>query len=234
MPYAPHIKRIADSVQGRSASDSDFLGVTVQIRWSRPKVTSLDPSIRRYRFTVRASASFRQRRAVGGSVQRSRRGAPAPQHHPRQADDGTHRKILAALKGVRGREPVDLAALELLVVRFSYLITEQVWIKEVDINPLLASPDGLLGFRFSASCSNLPTSGVPPRAAIRPYPSQYVQPWTFPDGVEVLIRPIRPEDEPMIARFHERLSERSVYLRVFSFDGPGPACLARSFDSYLL
>jgi acetyltransferase len=42
-----------------------------------------------------------------------------------------------------------------------------------------------------------------------------VQPWKFPDGAEILIRPIRPEDEPMIARFHERLSERSVYLRYF-------------------
>jgi acetyltransferase len=59
------------------------------------------------------------------------------------------------------------------------------------------------------------TLSSPPRSAIRPYPAQYVQPWTFPDGAEVLIRPIRPEDEPMIARFHERLSERSVYLRYF-------------------
>lgn len=56
---------------------------------------------------------------------------------------------------------------------------------------------------------------VPPRPAIRPYPTQYVQPWKFPDGAEVLIRPIRPEDEPAIARFHQGLSERSVYLRYF-------------------
>ncbi len=50
-------------------------------------------------------------------------------------------KIFRALKGVRGRKPVNLAALEELLVRFSRLVTEQRWIKEIDINPLLASPD---------------------------------------------------------------------------------------------
>jgi len=53
-------------------------------------------------------------------------------------------RIYKALKGVRGRKPVDLAALEVLLVRFSALVAEQRWIKEIDINPLLASPDGLI------------------------------------------------------------------------------------------
>ena len=53
-------------------------------------------------------------------------------------------KIYTALKGVRGRDPVDLAALERLLVRFSQLITEQRWIKELDINPLMASPEKLI------------------------------------------------------------------------------------------
>ena len=52
--------------------------------------------------------------------------------------------IFNALKGVRGRKPVDLAALEELLVRFSQLVVEQPWIKEIDINPLLASPERLL------------------------------------------------------------------------------------------
>ena len=51
-------------------------------------------------------------------------------------------KIYKALKGVRGRKPVDLLALEVLLVRFSALVAEKRWIKEIDINPLLASPDG--------------------------------------------------------------------------------------------
>ncbi|MBI4893037.1 MAG: acetate--CoA ligase family protein [Acidobacteria bacterium] len=53
-------------------------------------------------------------------------------------------KIYKALKGVRGRKPVDLAGLEQLLVRFSRLVVEQPWIKEIDINPLLASPERLL------------------------------------------------------------------------------------------
>src|SRR5262249_34600651 len=53
-------------------------------------------------------------------------------------------KIYKALKGVRGRRPIDMAALEVLLVRFSALVAEQRWIKEIDINPLLASPDGLI------------------------------------------------------------------------------------------
>ena len=53
-------------------------------------------------------------------------------------------KIFRALRGVRGRKPVDLAALEQLMVRFSYLVVEQRWIKEIDINPLLASPERLV------------------------------------------------------------------------------------------
>jgi acetyltransferase len=53
------------------------------------------------------------------------------------------------------------------------------------------------------------------RRAIRPYPVQYVKPWPLGDGTEILIRPIRPEDEPLMVRFHATLSERSVYLRYF-------------------
>ena len=53
-------------------------------------------------------------------------------------------KIYHALKGVRGRKPVDLAALEKLMVGFSQLVAEQRWIKEIDINPLFASGDDLV------------------------------------------------------------------------------------------
>jgi len=54
-----------------------------------------------------------------------------------------------------------------------------------------------------------------PRAAIRPYPVQYIWDWKLKDGTAVTIRPIRPEDEPLMVQFHHTLSERSVYLRYF-------------------
>ncbi len=125
-------------------------------------------------------------------------------------------KIFAALKGVRGRKPIDLAALEAVLVRFSRLIVEQPRIRELDINPLLASPEGLIALdaRVVLHDPSTATDDLP-RTAIRPYPNQYVGPWVSKDGMPVVIRPIRPEDEPLLVKFHETLSERSVSLRYF-------------------
>jgi acetyltransferase len=125
-------------------------------------------------------------------------------------------KVFTALGGVRGRKAVNLAALEKLLVDFSTLVSEQRAIKEIDINPLLASPEGLLALDARIVVYE---AGAPPRpiSAIRPYPLQYVKPWRFEDGTEVMIRPMRPEDERLMARFHARVSERSVYQRYFQF-----------------
>jgi len=125
-------------------------------------------------------------------------------------------KIFTALTGVRGRKSVDVAALERLLVRFSYLVAEQRWIREIDINPLLASPERLIALdaRVVLHPPDMREEDLP-RLAIRPYPVQYLTPWRFDDGTEVLIRPIRPEDEPLMVRFHGTVSERSVYLRYF-------------------
>ena len=125
-------------------------------------------------------------------------------------------KIFTALKGVRGRKPVDMAALEQLLVRFSQLVVEQPWIAEIDINPLLASPERLLALDARIVLHGpAVTLDQLPKPAIRPYPLQYVAPWTMKDGKRITIRPIRPEDEPLMVKFHETLSDRSVYLRYF-------------------
>ena len=125
-------------------------------------------------------------------------------------------RIFTALKGVRGRKPVNMAALENLLVRFSQLVLEQRWIAEIDINPLLASPERLLALDARIVLHGpAVTLDQLPKPAIRPYPLQYVSSWTMKDGNQVTIRPIRPEDEPLMVRFHETLSDRSVYLRYF-------------------
>ena len=125
-------------------------------------------------------------------------------------------RIFAAFKGVRGRRPIDVPALAGLVVRFSQLVVEQPWISEIDINPLLASPGRLLALDARVV---LHAPGTDPRhlprPAVRPYPSQYVSSWVMKNGTEVTLRPIRPEDEPLMVKFHETLSDRSVYLRYF-------------------
>lgn len=125
-------------------------------------------------------------------------------------------RIFTALGGVRGRKPVDLAELERILVRFSRLVAEQHWIREIDINPLLASPEKIVALDARIVLYSPETREQDlPRLAIRPYPQQFVKPWVLENSTEVLIRPIRPEDEPMLARFHATLSERSVYLRYF-------------------
>ena len=66
-------------------------------------------------------------------------------------------KIFSALGGVRGRQPVNLVELEKLLVRFSFLVTEQKWIKEIDINPLLASARACFCvWQWAGDCSQVP------------------------------------------------------------------------------
>ncbi len=123
-------------------------------------------------------------------------------------------KIYKALKGVRGRKPVDLEALEQILVRFSQLIAEQKWIKELDINPLLASSDRLLALDARVVIYEKGvTEDKLHKLAIRPYPSQYVSSWTTKTGDQCTIRPVRDEDEPLMVKFHESLSDRTVYMR---------------------
>ena len=125
-------------------------------------------------------------------------------------------RVYEALQGVRGRKAIDLTALEELLVRFSQLVVEQPWIREIDINPLLASPQRLLALDARVVVYDRQTKAEDlPRLAIRPYPIQHVKPWSLKNGEPVVIRPIRPEDEPLLIRLHQALSERTVYLRYF-------------------
>jgi acetyltransferase len=128
-------------------------------------------------------------------------------------------RVFAALKGARGRAAIDVNALEQILVRFSKLVVEQPRIKEMEINPLLASPDRLVALDARIVLHGAEIDGKDlPRSAIRPYPTQYVSSWTMKNGAPVLFRPIRPEDEPLMVKFHETLSEQTVYLRYFHMD----------------
>ncbi|QSV64352.1 MAG: bifunctional acetate--CoA ligase family protein/GNAT family N-acetyltransferase [Dolichospermum sp. DL01] len=131
-------------------------------------------------------------------------------------------KIYKALQGVRGRKSIDIAALEQLMVEFSQLVVEQPGIKEIDINPLLAipptpiHPGGLIALdaRIVLHSADVEKHQLP-KLAIRPYPSQYISDWKLNNGTPITIRPIRPEDEPLMVEFHKTLSEESVYFRYF-------------------
>lgn len=128
-------------------------------------------------------------------------------------------KIYHALKGVRGRKAVDLAHLEKILVQFSNLIVQQRWIKECDINPLLAGAERIIA--LDARIVLHDKDEKPPRLAIRPYPTKYVKNWVVKDKTPIVIRPTRPEDEPAIAKFHKDLSQETIrqrYLKVLHYD----------------
>jgi acetyltransferase len=125
-------------------------------------------------------------------------------------------KIYTALAGARGRKAVNLTALEDILVRFSELIVQQPWIREIEINPLLASPEALVALDARAVLHDPATKEADlPRPAIRPYPAQYITTYPLRSGGQITLRPIRPEDEPLMVGFHGALSERTTYLRYF-------------------
>ncbi|MCC5632798.1 bifunctional acetate--CoA ligase family protein/GNAT family N-acetyltransferase [Nostoc sphaeroides CHAB 2801] len=130
-------------------------------------------------------------------------------------------RIYKALQGVRGRKAVNLEALEQLLVRFSQLVVEQRLIKEIDINPLLVKAEKITQNSLVALDARIVlhdldiTEAQLPKLAIRPYPTQYVDSWTTRNGMQVTIRPIRPEDEPLMIKLHHTLSEESVFFRYF-------------------
>jgi acetyltransferase len=126
-------------------------------------------------------------------------------------------RISRAFGSGRGQFAVDTVALEQLVVRFSQFVAGQRWIKEVDINPLFASPGAIVALdaRIILHDPDLPEAQLPV-PAIRPYPAQYALSFALADGTAVSVRPIRPEDEPMMVEFHGTLSDQSVYYRYFS------------------
>lgn len=127
-------------------------------------------------------------------------------------------KIWKALQGVRGQRAGDLAALERAFIRFSWLTVEQSAVKEIDINPLLVSPEGVVAMDARVALYSTEEEKTRVRSAIRPYPTEFDKEITAKDGTRLVIRPVRPEDEPLLVEYHSHLSERSVvsrYLRPF-------------------
>lgn len=124
------------------------------------------------------------------------------------------------LYGALKREGVELESLEQVLVQFSQLVVEQPRIREIEINPLVTSGDKLVALDARAILhpSSLADDQLP-LPVIRPYPTRYVSQGTLRDGSPIIIRPIRPEDEPLMVVFHGTLSEETVFLRYFHMMG---------------
>ena len=120
-------------------------------------------------------------------------------------------------KGIRGAPPINLRKLEEIVVKFSNLIVDFPEIAELEINPLAASGDDITSIDARILIDPEVPKITDPYAhlSILPYPTKYVTPWTLRDGTEVLLRPIRPEDEKLEEELIMGLSEESSRFRFF-------------------
>jgi len=119
------------------------------------------------------------------------------------------------LAEIAKNSPEVMPELERLMVVFSRMILDHAVVEGIEINPLLVSGGHLIALDARVTLAkNGTASSVPP--AIAPYPAQYVSSWTTRRDRRVVIRPIRPEDEPAIVRFHNELSDTTVYHRYFS------------------
>ena len=109
---------------------------------------------------------------------------------------------------------VDMPALQRLLVRFGQLAAEQKWIREIEINPLLITPDRLIALdaRVVLHPGDV-TEDALPKPAIRPYPAQYTWPLQTRDGCTLTVRPVRPDDERLMVRFQESLSDGTMRCR---------------------
>jgi acetyltransferase len=124
-------------------------------------------------------------------------------------------KVSRLMAGYRDFPPVDRNALAALLIRVAQMIADHAEIAELDINPLYADDKGLLALDARMVIRPSAVLGHD-RLAIRPYPSGLEESIVLRDGDTVLVRPIRPEDEPAHEDFVSRVSAEDYRLRFFS------------------
>lgn len=120
------------------------------------------------------------------------------------------------LQGYRGRPGVNLDRLIEALMRVSYLVADYPEIKELDVNPLLATPDEVIALdaRIIVDRERLAHPGKPyAHLALRPYPEELERHVALPDGERLLLRPIRPEDEPHWMAMLAACSRETLYMR---------------------
>ncbi len=127
-------------------------------------------------------------------------------------------KVFRLLQGYRGRPAADIGLLERVILSFSNLVADFPEIAEMDINPLALLSDGTalaLDARIVLDPDYSTEAPSHPHLIISPYPTRYITHWTMPDGTDVTLRPVRPEDEPAHHEMLTSLSENTLKERFF-------------------
>lgn len=123
-------------------------------------------------------------------------------------------RVHRLLQGYRNIPPADLDRVAEFLVRISRLVTDFPEIVEMDLNPVVVS--GGQPIAIDARIVVEPTDIAAPRhLIISPYPNQYESDWLLKDGTPVLIRPMKPEDEPLVEDLLDNCSDQTLYFRYF-------------------
>jgi acetyltransferase len=124
-------------------------------------------------------------------------------------------KVYQLLRGFRNIPPANLELLEEILIRIAQLATDFSEIEELDINPLFVRENSFCAVdaRVLLRPSPIP---APLHLVISPYPGQYEEHVKTRAGIDIFIRPIRPDDAPLLVELFDALSPRSVYFRFFT------------------
>lgn len=125
-------------------------------------------------------------------------------------------RVAKLLEGYSNRPPADRDAVAVALCRLSQMVVDFPEIRGIDVNPVLADANGIIALDARIVVSAIgPNRRGADRLAIRPYPKELEEDFTMKDGRKLLLRPIRPEDEPAHHVFHSKLSIDDIRFRHF-------------------
>jgi len=123
-------------------------------------------------------------------------------------------RVWSLLGEFRNMPAINMDALEFVLLRISEMVCELPWVRELEINPLIVDEHGAVAVDARVVADNIsPSADRYDHMAIHPYPSQLITKWMQPDGVEITIRPIKPEDAELEVDFVRKLSAETKYYR---------------------
>jgi acetyltransferase len=128
-------------------------------------------------------------------------------------------RVSRLLRGYRDVPAVKQDAVEMVLVKIAQMAADIPEVRELDINPLLADENGVLAVDARIAIGHVERKfggSGPANFAVRPYPSQWERHLEVKDGWRILVRPIRPEDEPQIHEFLRNVTAGDLRLRFFA------------------
>jgi acetyltransferase len=123
-------------------------------------------------------------------------------------------RVASLLKGYRGRPAADINGVVNVLVQLSRIVADHAEIAEIDINPLLCDPQGVIAVDARIRVQ-APAEPAQARLAIRPYPQRFEGAVQMHEGGRYMVRPIRPEDEPALRRFADEVDNRDLWHQFF-------------------